>query len=682
MNIPSHPHVQFQVIDDSVVDVFQVQELPVLRPFMIMRTQRGPVNVPVWCNGTTAPKIFGPETFNEFNRDYFSPAAFYAKSMMAEAAQMFIMRVADADITQAALVFELVVQERDDIVQYEVDSQGKRLVVDGAFVPKMDGAYEETETGYRMFWTVRAADVDEDLTAPANRTLASNVPEEADYTAYPMFVVKANDPGAWGNELALSLFFQGSANDARLVERLDSVLYTFAPLQRNYGRSTTSPIFDFGGNTMFTFTPKSDAVDPTNNLTYDLANVIDRRYPSGNRLPYTITAIEANFETIANLVIEAEDDIVGTSGLTEWTTNLVSARWADGRYYNSVQLLNLDPGVGSNELPATVAPMIQDTQHYLLGGDDGDRDLATVEGLTQDVLELKTNPQLVDKPRYPFNYLVDPGYHKIELKHALEHFTGIRDDVFVTVGAQGFEDPWNGQSELNDMTEGLALGSSLASEAQLIPESLTKNTGACRIAVFPQAGRAFNSGGLWTPATLWDAVVSARFMSGTTINREPTGLPNSLVEVFDPDTINWTPHSEDMKSALWDARLNYMQYADMSRLHYAGSRTVYAKDTSVLVRRPFVNAVVAVKQTLYIVWATYSDVAMPFREVQAAVTALAEERLARLLNGKYSPVVRMYRTQEEADLNYVGHLEVQLFGGFAQRVQLVDIVCRREATTE
>jgi hypothetical protein len=682
MNIPSHPHVQFNVIDDSAVDVFQAEQLPVFRPFSIMRAQRGPVNVPVWCNGITAPKIFGTETFNEANSTYFSPASFYAKSMFSEGAQGFIMRVADDDAVAAAAVVELVLQSRDDIVQYEVDSNGMRVITDGAFVPLMEGAYEETAAGYRMYWNVRAALPGEDLTAPAIRNLPSTVDGEDDYVAYPMFVITDRYPGLTGNDLAFSLFFQSTVNSAPQLARLGALLYTFAPLQRNYGRTTTSPLYDLSGSAMFTFTPKADAMDPTNNQTFGLANVIEKRYPANYRLPYTVTAIEANFLTVAGLIIAAEAVITPTHGLTPWTVNLVSARRPDGRYYNSVQLLNLDPGGETTELPTAVAPMIQDSQHFLAGGADGDITLATIEELTQNVLELSTFPQLVDKPRYPFNYLVDPGYYSLPLKKAMMAFTGIRDDVFVTVATQGFANPKQGQLELYDMITDLSVGGSLATDAQLLPESLTSNTGACRIAVFTQAGKAYNSGGMYLPATLWDAVVSARFMSGTVLDREPTGLPNSLVEVFDPDTINWTPHSEDMKSALWDNRLNYMQYADMTRLHYAGSRTVYAKDTSVLVRRPFVNAVVAVKQVLYIVWATYADVAMPFSQVQSAVTTMAEEQLAGLLNGKYSPAVRMYRTQEETDLNYVGHLEVQLFGGFAQRVQLVDIVCRREPTTE
>ena len=71
--IKPYPHVQINVKDNSIATINFVETLPVHRPLYVMRTKKGPLGEPTWCNTySEAAALFGAETFDPANKEYFS----------------------------------------------------------------------------------------------------------------------------------------------------------------------------------------------------------------------------------------------------------------------------------------------------------------------------------------------------------------------------------------------------------------------------------------------------------------------------------------------------------------------------------------------------------------------------------------------------------------------------------
>lgn len=678
------PQQVINVADESAQTVFLEDILPLRMPIFVIRAQKGRFNTPVFCaDYNAAVKEFGAETFNLLNDTYFSNAAFYIRQVFANTGSCWIVRVADGTPLVSNMVIELGVQPRADIPVYEVDAEtGLRTVGESGDYVEVPNAVRD---GLRLSWHIRVLGENESATAPDTRpvsTTETNGSEESvtlTTTYYPMFVLTAKNAGVWGDNLAVSLSWNATTNNVTLTDRLASTLYTLAPVQKDYSTETINPIYDNLGSANFAFSVKPNVVDPDTTREWSLASIINNRYAGNYSLPFDITPITANFVTVGNLVIaaenarlEAEEGEGVTFSLTDaYEVNLVSGRFANGKFYESIHVITST----YEGYDAVVVRMMSGIYHYLDGGSDGTISDAAIDTQVKDFFELDINPTIVDVARYPFNVIYDTGYSLLT-KKAIISFTGMRHDVKAVIATQIASQPANSQAT------DLATGADLSEYAQLIPESLTKNTGACRIDIFTQNARAYNSNQRYFPMTLWACVAHAKFQSGQYIDQEATGLPNGLVEIFDPTTFNWVPSADDQKAATWDARLNYAQYVDRNRLFVPAVRTVYNKTSSVLSRSFFVDAVTFVEQALYLTWATFSDVAGPWETIQANVVADAEARVGKVLNNRYTFTIRMYRTADEEALGDVGHLEVVIYNGFAQRIQVVDIICRRENTQE
>jgi len=676
------PQQVINVADESAQTAYLEDILPLRMPVFVIRAQKGQFNTPVFCpDYNAAVKEFGAETFNLLNDTYFSNSSFYIRQVFANTGSCWIVRVAGGTPLISNLVVELGVQPRSDIPVYQVDAET------GMRVTNELGDYIETgiRDGLRLSWHTRVLGEGESATAPVTRTLTTTETEGSlsgttlTTTYYPMFILTAKNAGVWGDNLAISLSWNATANNVTLTDRLGSTLYTLAPVQKDYSTETINPIYDNLGSANFAFSVKPNVIDPDTRREWSLASIINNRYAGNYALPFDITPITANFITVGDMVIAAENVRIAaeegegaTFSLTDaYEVNLVSARFASGKFYESINVITTT----YSDYEDVVVRMMSEVYHYLDGGADGAIADADIDTQVKDFFELDINPTIVDVARYPFNVIYDPGYSQ-PTKEAIISFTGLRHDVKAVIATQIASEP------INTQATDLATGAALSEYAQLTPESLTKNTGACRIDIFTQTAKAYNSNQRYFPMTLWACVVHAKFQSGQYIDQEATGLPNGLVEIFDPTTFNWVPSADDQKAVTWDARLNYAQYVDRNRLFVPAVRTVYSKTSSVLSRSFFVDAVIFVEQALYLTWATFSDVAGPWETIQANVVADAEARVGKVLNNRYTFTIRMYRTADEEALGDVGHLEVVIYNGFAQRIQVVDIICRRENTQE
>jgi len=653
-NVKSYPHYEINVQDNSIYVPVTVDTLPIHRPMYVMKTQKGPIGVPVWCDTySTAVSIFGAETFNYLNSSYFSRSSLFLYNTFQNNGA-FIVRVADDTAAVASLVLELDVTTAD-ITQYVVDSNGNRTEdEDGNWIPEQEGdpLADITESGYELAWKIRALDSDE--------TITGITPVTVDDTAtYPMMVFTASSPGLWGNDTGFSLYYDPDENEVAQIDRVGSVFYTMAPIEKEYGTSTTSPIRDIYTSTFNSFIMKPDTIDTATDSQVSVADVLDKVYTDNNVLPYDVYTYSANFETVGDLCRAVEvnrtDDL--TSG---WLVNLISAKDFDNKPYDHVVVTS---GTGIVTPSASV-------NNYLVGGLDGTLTDVAIETLIRSFLAGDINPDIVDKPRYPITHIFDTGF-SLTTKYAILEFLDTRDDIKVIMSTQ------DGALTPNSKLEDESTGSALRSRALLMRESIVKGTGVCRAEIFQQCGKVVNTNyNVWIPATFWSAVKYAEYQNLTYMNKEPKGLPNADVSVF--KEYSWVPNSEDLKSRSWDTGLNYFQYYTMNNLHYAGIRTVYQYDTSVLMDSTFTDAIVYTKHEIRQSWAKYASVTLSSAILKERVTKDVTDRLSALYNGKYVFEVSVYQTEEEQRLGYVYHVLISITAPASARVWIVDIECNRE----
>ncbi len=81
--IKPYPHIQINVKDNSIATIEYVERLPVHRALYVMRTKKGPIGDPIWCNTySEAAAIFGAETFDPANKEYFSRPSLYLRNTL------------------------------------------------------------------------------------------------------------------------------------------------------------------------------------------------------------------------------------------------------------------------------------------------------------------------------------------------------------------------------------------------------------------------------------------------------------------------------------------------------------------------------------------------------------------------------------------------------------------------
>jgi hypothetical protein len=406
--------------------------------------------------------------------------------------------------------------------------------------------------------------------------------------------------------------------------------------------------------------------DPKTTQQVSLAEVITNRYTATD-LPFAITVYSENFKTVGDLLVELtnDDDPQQDEFVDGWYVNLLTGMHPDGRYYKFAQVLT------DQELDPVPVLMMENVYHYLTTGTDGSLATEDIEELMSQFFTLSLDPTIVDQLRYPFNYVFDVG-HDLPLKYTMLDFMAIRDDVRVSVCTQVTS------IAANDAAADESAGASLREHARLMRESIIKGTEACRASVWAHCGIPLVGNNRIVPLNLWDAKKHAEYQNTVYLNQEPAGLPNSLVELFHIDTINWIPSSEQQKSLFWNDSINYLAYANMTQIHYPATRTVYPYDTSVLVRNVFVDAIVYAKQRIRASWAKYVDVQMDFALLSAMIKNDLISTVGELFNGKYPFTVVVYQTEEEARLGFVVHVTLTITAPANFRVWDVDIVCKRQ----
>ena len=817
--VKPYPHIQMNVKDNSIATINFVETLPVHRPLYVMKTQKGPVGRPVWCNTySEAAAIFGAETFNPANKDYYTKASVFLRETMTNNGA-FISRYLPLDYSSGLPERVLLAQATANTVLYAIVKEApiplyKLDKNTGARLQEFKddtGEWEDVPTGYADIgvsiqyavepisnFYVDPTDIDAGLDLSPKPIVGGG-------WRLPIVAFKAANPGAYGNDLAFQLFYTPKSNDAADVDVYKTLFYNIGFAMREYNSTTWDPVVDIYNRENMAFAANPETINPDTGASMAIDNVLDKGFSDSlHQLPVDFEFCESNLNLIGLIIASYEKDaratmldpygepyddpyttkdesaplymslnaygngIIGTltnadkavikgwfnqdpysdvdltkaSDLKEnisvpdlgYRVNVISGKNLMNIPYEhvlinsavnpSIELLPVeeeetytedgywevdwgkiigeldDNNVSNKDITVPVGVMLNAiSYHALSGGDDGDyiddeeTVIRKIDGVDTKVgssndtamynfVKLKApcvRDEIVESLHYPFTHIFDLGY-SFKTKKAMLDFLDVRDDVMVILSTQVLMTDGSGRTiKINDQATDEGNGEALRAYALLMRESVLFGTDCMRAAIYCHSGTLTDttlySGVL--PFTYWDAVQYSKYGNLTYMKQdEPRGLPNSYNLLF--KTWNWWNYRADSQSRVWDNGLNYVQYADMTRLFYPSLRTVYRAATSVLVDEWFVAAVVYAKYVCRRAWATFSGRNDTASVLQGMIKKYLDSELAHLFNGKYAFDVSVYQTAEEQELGYIQHVKLSITSGATMRVLDVDIEVNRE----
>lgn len=743
MSTAPYPHVSIGVRDDSIYTPTITEILPLNKPLYMMRAQKGPIGVPVWCESyTVAARVFGEDTFNKRSKYFSEQAYFLLKTLPSNGA--FIMRVADDTASLAKVTFQLgVSKEEVNVKQWLRDGNGRFVLeLDGSKIPVKAGdngeavevdpedlvggepkATQATIKGKKLVWrAVQSVKI-------TDETTDSNA-----FTWYPMIDIVAENPGEWGEKFGLKLVFDESSNSVGGTIGNGAVTYTLAPVQLIGDDVTPTAITDAYGQTSVSGVVRPDVVDPDSGVDLTIDKRLVGSYSGKQALPIKVTIHSKNWAIVGKQLMEAElkareavgklygkvmsdwlitdadgkvtidgddankysvqlfvdkvlDKLATAADLGEETgymANVVDCRDpANTPYFASCVVGATDPDVAADERVEVAKVQLADSSSpfYLGGGTDGVITDIAVEKMIRKQIEAVIG----QTQEYLIDYARCPFNAiydtgvSVATKKSYLSLLSARDSVVVNVTPQQV---WKKQDETKPGVLSRFDDESIGSALRAYAWLMKED-----VINGTEACRAkiFLHTGYTADhdgpvaSTLWQAIRDAQYLNRDYIAKEAKELPNSDVDTW--TSLSWTANSEDTRSRCWNAGLNYVQYYTMKNYHYASVRTVYRYETSILVDAGVVNAMTFMKDIIRRSWATFAGSTRPAAELNLAITEDLQERFSYMLNGKYAFSVNVYQTDEDVKLGYARHVDVELIAPGTNRVWQATIICRREGFT-
>ena len=664
----SFPHYQIDIKDESVRTPLVTEQLSLHRPMMLGLAEKGPVGVPVYGPYETLKTLFGAGTFDEFSKFYKHSSLFLTKALTKQ--PCFFVRLADATAKAATMVLECSIYNVG-VVQYQKDVNGFRLVDTntGDFIPVDNGGSPLVEPGITVKWSVRPLGATETMTGITQSS--STIPDpfggaDLTVTTFPIMAFTASSPGAWGNVTGIKLSWD-DASDAATATDMESLIFKAELVTVPWGVDSPQTIRNKYLETATEFTFKENTVDTDTMRRYAFGEILVNEY-NEDEIPFTHHVYAANVSAIGASAIAVEDTVIFPELLDEagnpapFMVNLITGKTLDGHYYDHIAVDFYS--VGAVMLDADII-------QYMSGGDDGNTDDATYEGLTRTWLSGSVYPEIVDSARYPITHIYDSGY-EIETKEALIDFLGLRDDVKLSLSTQSVYE------EANDKEMDQSTGSYLRARVLLHIESILFGTEACRATIYQQCGKLteFSNYTNLVPATIDAMQKKGTWHNATYIKGKPKGLPNSAVTII--KDVNWFPVQDEFKQLSWDNALNYMQFYDRTSVHYPDVISVYAYKTSLLSDDLFVDYMVYLKHLVRQEWAKFVGLDDPITELFGKITASLTRTIYDTFGSYIRAEVEVYQTDLDAELGYALTVKIAVYGTVPNRVWNVIIPVRRE----
>ncbi len=731
-----YPHYRINLIDNTIFEPVNEQELPLHRPMYIIKAQKGVMNIPVYCESfSVARKEFGDATFDKTDSLYYSNSTKFLLESFKNCGA-FVVRVADPEAAKSLFILECSKEEKD-IIQFATDATTcTRLVydsvdgvtppafnnpltgvnyADGDFIPLWTNpavpavAEEVVAAGVELEWSSRT-------TFTSAETATTILPTTVgDKTTYPMMVFETTSAGAYGNRTGFSLYSDPSDNTADRFDAYGAATYRFKPVVKEDGGSLVDPVRDKTNGIFAKFVIRPDA-KTKEGLKIDQKAVLQNNYADGYNLPYTITTYEGYFKTIGDICVAKEIAINPDTSATNERADVLQ----DGYFFNIISgrdhnNLRYD---GTMFTDASIA-MVDGTVNYLAEGDDGslieqspatpgawaagvyavDALVTYSDGLIyRCILATTTEEPTVDTANWvPFvtieelrrNYLQTDIYPEIvdKARYPITHLFDAGYERDTKLEMLNFLDVRsdvkvvlgthiNNVPVLSEMDDE-SYGSILYNRALLMRESVLKGTSCCRATIFTQAGIMHDDVDEYTSAVLFSAVKKAEYQNKDFLDREVKGRPFNECHLF--KEWSYVPYMEDAKSRKWDNGLNYCQYYDMNNQQYAAIRSVYPYASSVLVDDEVGDfCAVYLKHAVLVSWTIHVGLTKFFAVLKKMIVDDLSTRLNYIVNGKYNISVDAYQTEDERAVGYITHVQIVVTCPNTNRVWDVDVICENE----
>lgn len=660
------PHYVINVKDESLTTPLAVEELALHRPIFFAFAERGPAGVPKYGSYEELVSLFGEGTFDVFSKYYKHPTLFAEKCLQNN--KVFFVRLASSSAKYSTLVLQCSVYKKQ-LIQYQRDAAGLYVKdTSNNLIPVDDGAGNALkEIGTVIKWSTREVDLATEnpkaLVQSTSTVVDPDTGSSVTVTTYPVAVFATTSPGAWGNVTGFKIYWNADS-DASVAEAMNSLIFTISMVTTNWGDDTSSLIRNryLDAETEFTFA--KDTVDKTTMRRYNINEVINTEYNQED-LNFNLYVYPENVEAIGTSCITDESLTLFPELTSPYMVNLFTGASLDQRPYGHIVIdtTSTDSIVFNKNII-----------HYMLGGDDGGVEDDDLESLTREWLTGNVFVDIADKPRYPITHLYDSGY-EAETKESLIDFLGVRDDVKIILSTQSV------YNEANTKAEDQSMGSFLRSRALLHPESTIYGTQACRVTILQQCGY-LNETTSYTklvPATLDCMMKKGVWQGAIYMKGKPKGLPHSAVTVL--KDINWFPVNSDLKQLSWDNALNYMQYYDMTSVHYPDVISVYPYLTSLLSDDIFTDMLVYIKHIVRYQWAKFAGVDDPIQQLIADIKDSVGRDIYAKLGNFVRAEVNPYQTDLDLELGYSLTIEIPVYGTLPNRVWNVIVPVRRETAT-
>lgn len=648
----NYPHALTSVIDNSPAAIRPVEAMPLATTVIPINAERGPANVPMWMNSfTDVEDTYGKKTFDKQSPLFSLPSLFI--QAICQAHGLFVVRLVPTDAKKASLVIEAHVKNKD-VVQYEKDKDGRRVMKDGKPVPQKDGMSQNvTAPGVSVQFITRPLGDKEQIDSLQTQTVQNE--DGSETTIYPMRAYEATSEGAYGNRLGFRLFYDRIHEDTTLRDTIHSPMYTFKPLEKEYGNDIETAVrTKFRADESF-FTLKPNQINPATTKRISEKNVLADDY---NGLPFVVASYDTS--ALATRIFDLED-AVNDKLVDNMDVNVLSFIHSDGVAYDAVEPL-LD------DADAIAFDMYQSI--FLKGGTDGTNDHDAFEAMVQQFYEMKLYPDLEDTARYPLTHIYDMGYSQ-DTKESLIAFMQKQKKCVVYVSTQDVSAP------MNTCAQDFASGVSLEARAMLVPESQVHGTRAIRACIMAHSGYLHTGYDKLVPLTYWAAMYNAKHYGQSIISAGKIGgSEDTYVDIF--KEINWTAVG-DIKAEFIKHNLNYVEYFDRKNYFFPILQSVYPNDNSTLSDMCSVNVICFIKYIVDRVWSKRVGVEETASESVARLNKLVRKEVEKLVNGRYNMSVRAYEAVDGENAT-VSHVQVRFKDNPNMRDLLCDIVAEHEST--
>lgn len=716
----------------------EIESVPQHLPQVFILTERGDT-LPQIVGGTAFNEIYGINSL-DYASEFANHATVLTSKLLAAGNMILAQRIelpgastATLRISAEVIPTSIQLYKRDEAgqIEYRLDPvNGQVPVEDGEPITGVRVIFhvgtDLFPTEQKAFGTARVTTAIRagDTKGIDGITQLSSLGAEVTSTLYPVLEFKANSFGGFGDRLGLRLdaphVDSASPANISLIESIKSFIYRFTLVERSKANTTYKIVNTAGEDTSLEAVLKENVVNPRLNNQMSMADIFAPAYEITNdsgtqSAPGPFSEVKVYEDSINRLLtlLTQGGELSGVTVVGEKDFDLDAAMY--GRTYSfedeaNKHMLNLFTGVDYNNVPYH-AFRVDNAQmfggvsfangavHYASGGSDGlvyDQNGRPDKRANLKLFDLAVRHQLenwgdleakmLDAAYYPVSTIWDSGF-SIDTKKSMLIPMSKRKDVYVVLSTEAVADwvdpnddaTWQYMPQ-NSLSEEIAIGTMLATSAQLFPESELHGTSTCRALIVGQSGKLAD--GTWAgflPLTIDLAVKAARYMGAADGYWKQTyrfdESPGNQVTDF--IKVNNTYRNIGNANRSWDANIIYVQNYSRDRLYYPAFQTVYDDDTSVLNSWLTMAACCNLERVAQSTWRDITGGEYTPEQVIDRSNRLITERTEGRYDGRYRITPNTYYTKADVQRGYSYSADIKLEAPFMTTVGQFTIVADR-----